>query len=78
MEQPLLQAAYDRAALDVRAQAVEILFAVGSVKLARIAMFRAGKWARISTDDEDDRCRADLAWIRAAEWWRIGWALASN
>jgi hypothetical protein len=59
---------------EVRERASEILAAVGTAKLRRIALFRATKWANASTYT-DDLHSAGLYWIYAAEWLRIGWAL---
>lgn len=68
----------DRTVREVRASAAEILAAVGAVKLRRIALFRAAKWAEVSTEaHSDDRDYADVQWVRAAEWLRIGWRLPS-
>ncbi|MBP2330791.1 hypothetical protein JOF56_011176 [Kibdelosporangium banguiense] len=62
----------------MRDSAAEILAAVGTVKLRRIALFRATKWAEISTEAyPDDRDHGDDQWVRAAEWLRIGWNLPS-
>lgn len=69
--------AHDRVTLEVRARAIEILFAVGSVKLCRIAMFRAAKWARISTDDPN-KYFSDIARVRSTEWRRIFRALSNT
>jgi hypothetical protein len=64
---------------EVRERAAEILAAVGAVKLRRIALFRATRWAQISAEAyPDDREHADATWLRAAEWLRIGWTLASS
>lgn len=63
---------------EVRESAAEIQAAVGSVKLRRIALFRATKWAEVSIGAyPDDREYADIQWVRAAEWLRIGWNLPS-
>lgn len=64
---------------EVRERAAEILAAVGAVKLRRIALFRATRWAQISTEAyRDDRGYADTTWLRAAEWLRIGCTLTSS
>jgi hypothetical protein len=71
-----LAAVHEQTVLEVRARAAEILAAVGPVKLRRIALFRAGKWARISAESySEDRRFADIEWVCAAEWLRIGWSL---
>jgi hypothetical protein len=63
---------------EVRDSAAEILAAAGAVKLCRIALFRATKWAEISIQTYPDDCdHAAVQWIRAAEWLRIGRNLPS-
>jgi hypothetical protein len=70
---PLVLAAYERETWEVRGRAAEILAAVGAAKLRRIAVFRAARWADSSSRKYQDHPHfADLDWIRAAEWWRIG------
>jgi hypothetical protein len=74
-----LQAAYELTVLEVRGRAAEILAAVGSAKLRRVALFRAAKWANVSTNAYlDDRRNADLHRVQAAEWLRIGWTLPTT
>lgn len=74
-----LQRVYDREIGEVRGRAAEVLAALGSGKLRRIALFRACRWADLSVADyEHDPYLADLAWIRAAEWLRIWLFLPAN
>jgi hypothetical protein len=62
--------------LEVRGRAAEVLAAVGAEKLRRIAMFRAARWLDSSSRKYAEFPHfADLDWIRAVEWWRIGFAL---
>jgi hypothetical protein len=78
LPEPRLETQRGTTVREVRESAAEILAAVGSVKLRRIALFRATKWAEISTESYPDaRVQADFAWVRAAEWLRIGWSLPS-
>ena len=65
-------------ALDERTRAVKVLLAIGTKKLRRVAMVRAKKWAKASAEAEGDRHYADIARMRAAEWWRIGSALTET
>ncbi|MBP2321089.1 hypothetical protein JOF56_001474 [Kibdelosporangium banguiense] len=65
-----------RTVREVRESAADILAAVGAVKLRRISLFRATKWAEVASDAYlGDREYADVQWVRAAEWLRIGWSL---
>jgi hypothetical protein len=76
---PDRQRAYDQETLDVRVRAAEVLAAIGSDKLRRVALFRACRWAELSAADyEHDLHLADLAWIRAAEWLRIWLSLSDT
>jgi hypothetical protein len=71
-----VQRSYRLEVLEVRGRAAEVLAAVGARKLRVIALFRAAKWAAASTaNHENDQPMADLNWIRATEWHRIGCAL---
>jgi hypothetical protein len=74
-----VEVAYALTVLEVRGRAAEVLAAVGSAKLRQVALFRATKWAEASTYTYlDDRRIADIDWVRAAEWLRIGWTLPAT
>lgn len=68
---PYLQRSRNLELLEVRSRAAQILAAIGSAKLCRIAIFRAAKWANISTEHGDDLYTAYLAAIRSAEWFQV-------
>ena len=75
---PALRRAYERETLEVRGRAAEILATIGPRKLGVVALFRAERWTEVSIANyEKDQHLADLHWIRAAEWRRIGWALST-
>ncbi|MBP2325570.1 hypothetical protein JOF56_005955 [Kibdelosporangium banguiense] len=66
----------DQTVREVRDSAAEILAAVGAIKLRRIALFRATRWAAIATGAyPDDPDHAAIRWVRATEWLRIGRSL---
>jgi hypothetical protein len=74
-----LQDAYERETLEVRGRAAEVLAAIGAHKLRVVALFRAARWVEASTANyENNQLLADLNWVRAAEWRRIGWALVTT
>jgi hypothetical protein len=74
-----LQHAYDRETFDVRGRAAEILAAIGPEKLRVVALFRASRWFEASMANyENDQRLAGVNWVRAAEWWRIGWELVDE